>query len=126
MATPRKKPSTRKTAAKKTAPARKPDPLQQREDRFAEMVDKYPDDFLACRDMGHAWKPVTAVRQKNGTISRILSCVRCDTSRSQLLDNAGYVIANNYSYKDGYTLPGTGRLTPAHRAVLRLKNVIGD
>lgn len=84
----------------------------------------YPDEYLSCRDMGHAWKPVTAIRRPDRNIERILGCTRCGARRTQVLDRSGYILSSNYSYAEHYTISGAGRMTTATRARLRLSNLL--
>ena len=94
------------------------------EAQFTEIVAAYSDDFIACRDTGHHWKPITAVREKkSGNIRRVLTCQHCAADRNQILDRAGYIISSNYSYQNGYLIPKVGRLTAKHRATLRLASI---
>lgn len=90
---------------------------------FSARLSDYPDSFISCRDYGHNWGPSTARRERDGTISRTLVCRVCEASRNQSLDRLGYVISNSYSYEAGYVIGGIGRLSPAHRAQLRLVSI---
>ena len=92
-------------------------------DDFATKVADYPDDFIGCRDTGHHWKPLTATKEKDGSIRRVLSCANCNANRNQTLDKYGYILSSTYAYKSGYVIPGTGRLTASHRAMLRLSSI---
>lgn len=93
---------------------------------FVRLVDNYPENYNICRDSGHHWEPTTAKRQKDGTISRVLTCSTCGADRNQTLDRDGYIIGSNYVYRTGYLLPGMGRLNAAHRAVFRLASVLRE
>jgi len=99
--------------------ARKP----KQPDGFDLKVSAYPDENLRCRDTGHSWKPLTAKRITGGDIQRVLVCANCEAKRNQTLDRMGYIVSTSYAYKVGYQLPGIGRLTSAHRAVLRLASI---
>ena len=92
------------------------------EDRNAlltEMAEKYPDKYLLCRDMGHSWKPQSAVWLEDGNIERTITCSRCNTLRRQYLDANGYILVGYYSYADGYQIAGIGRMDTDARAGLR-------
>lgn len=91
-------------------------------DVFATAVKKYPDLMLACRDLGHHWRPVTAKREKDG-IARVMECTTCGAERYQTLDRQGYIVSSSYRYQAGYTIPGIGRLTAEHRATMRLASI---
>jgi hypothetical protein len=59
--------------------------------------------YLACRELGHVWKPFTATYDGEArVIDRRLRCNRCKTQRVQLITMAGHVISNHYKYADGY------------------------
>lgn len=90
-----------------------------RQARLADVANNYPDQFLSCRDMGHAWRPHSAVWLEGGQIERALECTRCKTARRQILDREGYILLGYYYYADGYQIPGIGRLDTDARAGLR-------
>jgi len=92
--------------------------------RVRDIAKRYPDDFIACRDSGHRWKPVEAAWLQDGHIERILECDRCDAQRIQILDKNGYVVAGTYHYSDGYTMTGVGRLDTDGRAIIRRTAVL--
>lgn len=121
MATTPRKTAAKKTTVRKTAPAKTT--KTPRPDPFTDVVAAYPEEYLTCRDTGHTWRPTTARRESDGTIHRTLTCATCGTDRNQTLDRAGYIITNTYTYKAGYGIPGTGRLTSNHRAALRLASI---
>jgi hypothetical protein len=54
---------------------------------------------------------------------RTLECGRCSTTRTQWLSAFGATIKGSYSYPDGYTHQGLGRLDGAARDALRLETV---
>lgn len=91
--------------------------------QFANAIADYPDDMLFCRSVGHHWRPVTATKEKDGGIRRVLACTTCAANRNQILDRYGYIVSSTYAYKAGYKIPGTGRLTASHRAALRLSSI---
>lgn len=47
-------------------------------------------------------------------------CTRCETVRRRLLDGNGGLLANGYTYPEGYLVQGVGRLTGDDRNGLRL------
>lgn len=79
------------------------------------------DGQLMCRDFGHSWRPYTAewIPQHRHYVET-LACTRCKTYRSRLLDEYGALLANRYTYADGYLVHGVGRLTGDDRNTLRL------
>jgi hypothetical protein len=64
------------------------------------------DKKLACRELGHVWRPSTVevVREGRslGGYLRIFKCAQCRTERRQTLDSHGGIVANGYVYPDGY------------------------
>jgi hypothetical protein len=84
------------------------------------LVTDLPDNFLACRDLGHAWEPksyysVPGRGSRPATVVRVLSCLRCATVREDdLTRKSGEVTSRGYGYPDGYTLPpGSPKLPKA-------------
>ena len=78
---------------------------------------------LVCRDLMHAWAPLTAKRVKTG-YTRTLVCSRCATHKEQTLDRDGYITGSKMKYPDHYLRPpGEGRLTKDERADLRVRNL---
>ena len=77
-----------------------------------------PDDFLACRDLRHAWEPVAYFQERNGQtrtapVIRLLRCLRCGTKRRDTLKNQfSEKTTHYYGHPEGYKLSGTGR-TPS-------------
>lgn len=79
--------------------------------------------FLHCRELGHDWRPNTAsYNRREKTYDRTITCRSCRTDRHQVLDRTGSVLANSYTYPDGYLAkdvePGT-----LSRDVFRLEAV---
>lgn len=68
----------------------------------AELSDKQ----LACRELGHVWRPwaVEVVKdgRRLGGYVRTFRCTQCKTERHQTLDSSGHVVQNGYRYADGY------------------------
>lgn len=85
-------------------------------------VEDISNEFLQCRDFGHAWKPHNVkVDRKAQEIHRIFSCLHeCGTERTQVLSADGYILRNFYTYADGYVLKGLGRLDAGDRARIRV------
>lgn len=79
-------------------------------------------EYLVCRDLQHAWKPLTAKKVASGYV-RTLRCSRCGAIKDQTLDWAGYITGSTMSYPHGYLREGEGRLTKDDRAELRLGNL---
>ena len=87
--------------------------------RLGEVLQEYDRDFQECRSCGHQWSPDTAQWLADGTVERILLCIRCLATRVQILDRHGYVIRGRYSYEKGYRLSGFGRMNAEARALIR-------
>jgi hypothetical protein len=85
--------------------------------------------FPLCRDVLHAWTPYRATVVTNGhtgkrEIHRLLECMRCGTVKKQRLATDGTPLGNIFDYAAGYLVaPGSGRMTRAQRAALRLSNI---
>ena len=90
-------------------------------EKARQSIDDIPDEFLLCRDLGHAWAPHDVkISRKFGEIHRILQCRSCPTQRTQILDMDGYAKRSRYEYPEGYVLRGVGRLSVADRAHVRV------
>lgn len=66
------------------------------------------DDYLLCRDLGHAWKHQGFSRIEGGLIARRLRCRSCKTIRIDRITSIGTVYGRTYVYPDGYQLKGFG------------------
>lgn len=84
----------------------------------ADDVSQLPDNFIACRDRGHAWyDPRDGDRdmhvEKDGRYyDRRLHCPRCGTYRRDLLNIQGMqMVSPKYEYPDGYLLRRGARTT---------------
>lgn len=85
-----------------------------------------PEEFLACRDYGHLWRPRSARYNAEGNhYTRTMACGRCHTERDQDLSASGAILSGHYDYADGYTAPrGQGRLGTEARDSLRLESIL--
>jgi hypothetical protein len=85
-------------------------------------IEDIADQFLACRDFGHAWRPHDVkIDRRQHEIHRIFYCLHeCGTQRTQVLSSDGYIVRNFYTYPDGYVLQGLGRLNASDRARIRV------
>lgn len=65
------------------------------------------DEFLACREMGHAWANRDRVQERNGFKRRLRvdACARCGTARFQMMDDEFHTLRRSYSYPTGYRKP---------------------
>jgi len=72
-----------------------------------------PEEFLACRDLRHAWKVQDNFHESdNGMTTRTLKCVSCETVRTDVysvLKTPGMVprmekVSTSYAYPKGYQM----------------------
>lgn len=92
--------------------------------RVAKTLPDVRPEHLACRDYGHAWAPFTAAWNASERAYHVqLRCGRCGTVRTRTLDRYGSLVANHYTYADGYLVPGSGRFTGAQRDAIRLASI---
>lgn len=90
-------------------------------DKPQQSIDDIPDEFLLCRDLGHAWAPFDVkISRKYGEIHRVLQCRSCPTQRTQILSMDGSIMRSKYEYPENYVLTGVGRLSSADRAHVRV------
>lgn len=90
----------------------------------ADFASNLSDRLLACRELGHNWKPLTvswAPREK--VYDRQLRCSSCRTVRRQVLSRQGHVLRNGYIYPDGYLAKGLEAGTYS-RDLFRLEAVV--
>lgn len=65
---------------------------------------------LRCRELGHYWKPLTATWDREARcFDRSLRCTGCRTIRHQTLTESGHVVANRYTYPEGYLAKGVAK-----------------
>jgi hypothetical protein len=84
----------------------------------ADWIGDLPPTFLACRDMGHAWRPQTASFESAARqYRRVLRCQRCKADRVQYLSMRGHVESTHYVYPDGYTRPAGAEFGPYDSAM---------
>lgn len=66
----------------------------------------YPEDFITCRDLMHAWKIVAWYREDH-EVRRVLECQRCHSERHDRWGpRSGERLGSSYAYEDGYQVPG--------------------
>lgn len=82
--------------------------------------------FAECRDLGHAWKPLDAKRYL-GLFVETLRCTRCEARKDRAFSpKTGELkqVNEHRVYPEGYLKPkGSGRLTAAERAKIRLERL---
>ena len=88
-------------------------------------IHNMPDTYIQCRDFNHSWRPFTANwSQKERCYEVQLKCSRCKTTRHRLMNAEGSLLANRYTYADGYLIKGMGRMIGDERDKLRLESVL--
>lgn len=81
----------------------------------AKRVRGVEDRVLDCRDLRHAWsKPVyfqvKSTNTRNGQVMRRMTCLRgCGTTKEEALNPRATEKVVQYSYAEGYLMPGLGR-----------------
>lgn len=108
-------------ATKTTPNARKVTKLTNKEEvtfeQLRSSVGNLPDQWVACRDMRHAWDILNDFHV-NGDgsdlpqVRRELVCIRCSTVRRETYENNVYGldrVNTNYLYPDNYQLHGIPR-----------------
>ena len=71
-----------------------------------------PDEYLACRDLRHAWEELGYYRERGGgaAVIRKLRCLRCGTLRRDTLSNSySDKTTHYYGHPEGYRIEGMGR-----------------
>lgn len=66
-----------------------------------EFIRELPSDYLACRDLRHAWHNVRWYMEPDKTLIRVTSCLRCGTIREEIIVN-GEKVSSSYSYPEGF------------------------
>lgn len=66
-----------------------------------------PDEYAACRTLGHAWDqiPTPPELRSPGVVYLQLRCVRCaGERRDEVSANTGQVMGRHYTYAPGYLM----------------------
>jgi hypothetical protein len=83
--------------------------------------------YLICRDttFGHDWKKLTA-RRAGKAFVRVLQCRNCGNQKEQHIDSRGFIAKSKpiYVNKNYLRPPGSGRMTAADNAEVRLTNLL--
>ncbi len=89
---------------------------------FEDWVSSMPPTFMACRDVGHVWRALTARWDDElYCFIRTWRCTRCRTDRTQVLLRNGAVDKTQYTYEEGYNAPrGIGRMDRDAKSTVRL------
>src|SRR5580765_3985451 len=98
-----------------------PEPDEVSVETFAASL---PDKFLACRELGHTWRPWRASWDGVARVyDRELRCHRCRTVRVQVVSSVGHTISNHYRYAEGYQAKGVEHAVRVSRDVFRLESL---
>lgn len=81
----------------------------------------YPDEFVECRTLAHAWRYTTVTRDGKDFIQG-RQCLRCDTLKYVTISSKGEILGSRYVYPRGYMVDGGG-MTAEDRAGLRLRTL---
>jgi len=94
-------------------------------DLVEEWVTHLSEEYLECRDLGHAWRSWSARHHKRERYyERVIRCTRCESERVQYLSQHGVVEGGHYRYAKGYLMPhGVGGFTAEVRARCHLAAV---
>lgn len=68
----------------------------------------YPEAFVDCRDIGHAWSEVSKEFDDNDILLRTLACQRCNCFRYDRIASTGQLAGRRYHHEDGYLLVNLG------------------
>jgi hypothetical protein len=103
--------------------ARRRQPVRYAEVKDVRKAAKSMDDaFVHCRTMGHVWAQRTVEHVKEGFF-QVLGCKTCPTTKEQVINRRGEIIASKTNYAEGYLIKGLGRLRADTKSVLRLESV---
>lgn len=86
-------------------------------------LETMPAGHVDCRDLGHQWKPFTAVYDDvSNSYDVVHRCPRCKTRRRRLLTSTGHVVGSSYNYNeaDHYLVHGLGRIAGEAKDAVRL------
>jgi hypothetical protein len=84
----------------------------------ADLDADYPDHFLDCRDLRHAWARL-GTYHAGGEIVRVLICQRCDCTARDYWSPRGYRLrGRSYEYPEGYLIQGGPSLQDIRATIL--------
>lgn len=73
-------------------------------------VKKLPQEYLACRDIGHRWDELDEDEIKEKGLKapfgwlRVFVCINCSAERVDVIDTLGEIAHRRYIYPQGYML----------------------
>lgn len=88
-----------------------------------EVVGKIPNEYVECRDLGHAWRDHRVESLKGGFVQTLI-CQRCPVQKERVLNRHGDQVQHpKYIYPEGYVVKGLGFLSHDERSEVRLRAV---
>lgn len=82
------------------------------------------DAYLACRDLGHVWRPYRgSFDESSGVFERELRCRSCKTIRRQTVTARGHVLANRYTHSEGYLASNVEQTGDRSRDTFRVEAI---
>lgn len=76
--------------------------------RARQQIKLWDDEYIMCRDIGHAWaqQAYEDLRAKTGEVIRHLICEGCTTERFDRVGfKSGEIVGRRYIYPPGYQTP---------------------
>ncbi|WNY15190.1 hypothetical protein SEA_MACGULLY_86 [Rhodococcus phage MacGully] len=87
-------------------------------------LNEYPDEFLKCRTMGHAWTEDTVEARNRWWFREWMRCRDCPCKRYRDIHRVtGFITKSHTQYPDSRYLVSGGRLTAAENGALRLRRI---
>lgn len=96
--------------------------LSKRSKRYKnikEQLEEFPDEYVKCRAMKHAWGDEVKRRDQDGNWIISHECARCGSEKWQIWSMYGEPEASGYNYSDGYLFLETGPLSQEDNNVIR-------
>lgn len=95
-------------------------PTRRQVQQFAQGLSQ---EFLECRQYGHAWKPYT-VDSGGGLYEVTIRCSRCTSEGVDTVNRRGQRIRpRRPRYAQGYLASGMGRMTGEAASVIRMEMI---
>lgn len=99
-------------------------PQMARLDDVTDFAKGLTTDHLMCRTWAHSWDPRTsAVQRSAGRIHWTIECSSCGTTRTRIMTTSGAIVANRYTYPEGYSSDGIGRIGQRGLAAIRMESL---
>jgi hypothetical protein len=99
-------------------------PQMAKLDDVTEFARGLDNDYLMCRTWAHSWSPGTSsVNRTGGRIHWTIECSSCGTVRTRIMTPTGTLVANRYTYPEGYGSGGIGRIGQRGLAAIRMESL---